>query len=256
MLNYVRAMGAYSMNAPLINKVLNPPRVDAGRWLADFTALFMPRLCSGCDNGLMPFERALCLECLSDLPLARFTAEAENPVAKRFSGRVELVAAAALVHFTSQGRVQRALHRLKYKGDHRVGHLLGRLMAEDMRESGRFAEVDAIIPVPLHPRKQRQRGYNQSAVLAAGMQEVWDMPILGHALKRAMVTTSQTRQGRWERWQNVRTAFRVEDPAQLRGRHVLLVDDVVTTGATVEACATALLAVPDVRLSFYAAAFA
>ncbi|MDX9751737.1 MAG: ComF family protein [Flavobacteriales bacterium] len=244
------------MDDPLINKVLHPPPVTWGRWLGDLVGLFMPPLCSACDRGLMPFERALCLDCLRDLPLARFGGFADNPVAQRFRGRVRIEAASALLRFVPGGKVQRVLHRLKYANDERAGLLLGRLMAEDILRCGRFATVDAIVPVPLHPRRKRQRGYNQSEVLARGMREAWDVPVRCEALTRAVRTATQTRRGRIERWSNVRTAFTVPRPAEVQGRHLLLVDDVVTTGATIEACATALLAVPGARVSVYTAAFA
>jgi ComF family protein len=244
------------MNDPLINKVLHPPRVTLGRWLLDLAGLFMPPLCSACDGGLMPFERALCLGCLRDLPLARFTVMPDNPVAKRFWGKVPLQDASALLHFVPGGRVQHILHRLKYKGDRRVGLLLGRLMAEDILASGRFCTVDAILPVPLHPRKERRRGYNQSAVLAQGMREVWHVPVWTDVLVREVRTATQTRRGRLERWRNVRTAFATPRPDVLRDRHVLLVDDVVTTGATLEACAAVLAEVPGTRVSVYTAAYA
>ena len=244
------------MNGPLINKVLNPPRVTGATWLADLAALFMPRLCSGCNNGLMPFEQGLCLECLRDLPLARFTNDPDNPVAMRFQGRVPLEHASALLHFTPGGKVQHLLHRLKYKADHHSGRIIGRLMAEDILRSGRFTSVDAMVPVPLHRRKERQRGYNQSLVLAEGMRSGWDRPIVHTAVQRITRTSSQTRRGRWDRWHNVKTAFHVPAPAQIEGKHLLLIDDVVTTGATAEACAAVLLAVPGVRVSLYTAAFA
>src|SRR5690606_13451945 len=161
-----------------------------------------------------------------------------------------------LLHFVPGGRVQHILHRLKYKGDRRVGLLLGRLMAEDILASGRFCTVDAILPVPLHPRKERRRGYNQSAVLAQGMREVWHVPVWTDVLVREVRTATQTRRGRLERWRNVRTAFATPRPDVLRDRHVLLVDDVVTTGATLEACAAVLAEVPGTRVSVDTAAYA
>lgn len=219
-------------------------------------ALFLPRRCAACDTGLMRFEECLCLGCLQDLPRTRFHQDPLNRVERLFHGKVQLEAASALLHFSRRGMVQRMLHRLKYANDRNVGMMLGRLMAEELQACHRFSTVDTLLPVPLHPRKQRMRGYNQSQVLVEGMCEVWPLPSFGDELLRVVRTPSQTRQGRLDRWRNVKEAFHLPDPESLQGRHVLLVDDVVTTGATVEACALALSNVPGIRISLFTAACA
>ncbi len=216
----------------------------------------MPRRCAACDDSLMRFESGICLHCLNDLPLTRFHGDPSNPVARLFWGKIELQAASSLLHFQRTGKVQRMLHRLKYKQDKEVGLLLGRLMGQAIEECGRFAAVDALLAVPMHPRKQRTRGYNQSQVLVEGIQEVWPKEAIGGDLLRVVQTPSQTRKGRLDRWKNVKEAFHVPDPAKLAGKHVLIVDDVVTTGATIEGCAKALAGVPDLRLSLFTAACA
>jgi ComF family protein len=145
---------------------------------------------------------------------------------------------------------------LKYKQDKEVGHLLGRIMADAVKTSDRFQDIDLLVPVPLHPRKERERGYNQSRILAMGFQEVLPLPVPEHALIRLVRTPSQTRRGRMDRWQNVKEAFQVKDAGLFRDKHVLLVDDVVTTGATIEACAAAMAGIPGIRISLFAAACA
>lgn len=255
-LNYFRPTGPQGTNGPLINKVLNPKRSAFGLWMSDLAGLFVPRRCGGCDTTLMRFESGLCLGCLEELPRTRYHDDTGNPVERLFWGKVELQAASAYLHFSAEGMVQRMLHRIKYGGDLELGLLLGRLMAEDLVKSARFRDVDTFMAVPLHPRKQRMRGYNQSQLLVDGMREVWPLNSTGGDLLRVVRTPSQTRRGRLDRWLNVKEAFQLPDPDALRGRHVLLVDDVVTTGATIEGCVKALSVVPGLRISLYTAACA
>ena len=145
--------------------------------------------------------------------------------------------------------VQHMLHRLKYKSDKEVGLELGRRMAEDVMNSPRFSDVDVLLAVPLHRKKQKQRGFNQAQVLVDGMREVWPLREVDTGLLRVVHTSTQTKRGRLARWTNVKAAFELSDPQALAGAHVLLVDDVVTTGATLESCAVALAEVPGIRIS-------
>lgn len=240
----------------IINKVLNPLRAPAPVWLDDLAGLFLPRRCAACDLPLMRFERCLCLGCSRDLPLTRFHGDPKNPVEQLFWGKVPLEAASACLRFSRSGKVQAMLHRLKYRHDRAVGLELGRIMGEELMGCERFASVDTYLAVPLHPRKERRRGYNQSQVLVDGMCQVWPKHNVGGEILRVVRTPSQTRRGRLDRWLNVKEAFRLPDPEALRGRHVLIVDDVVTTGATIEGCAKALAVVPDIRISLFTAACA
>lgn len=204
----------------------------------------------------MRFEQCLCLMCAQDLPLTRFHEDPSNRVEQLFLGKVKIEAASAFLHFNPTGKVQRMLHRLKYHHDLELGHYLGRAMAKDLMNSTRFSDVDCFLAVPLHPRKEHMRGYNQSQVLVDGMREVWPLESVGKDLVRVVRTPSQTKRSRLERWLNVKEAFQLPDPERLRGKHVLIVDDVVTTGSTLEGCAKALSAVPDIRISVYTAACA
>lgn len=204
----------------------------------------------------MGFEQHLCMICLDDLPRTRFHDDPSNSVEQLFRGKVELVAASAFLYFIPTGKVQRMLHRLKYHHDLQLGLFMGRMMAEDLMTCPRFSSVDCFLPVPLHPRKEHMRGYNQSQVLVDGMRQAWKLPSLGKDLVRVVRTPSQTRRTRLDRWLNVKEAFHIPDPERLRGKHVLVVDDVVTTGATLEGCVIALSAVPEIRISVYTAACA
>lgn len=198
----------------------------------------------------------LCTACREDLPLTRFHDDPQNRVEQLFFGRARLSAASAFLLFNRSGIAQRMLHRLKYKGDLDVGIELGRMMAQDLAGSKRFTGIDALLAVPLHPSRQRQRGYNQSQVIVEGMQQIMGLPQLDEGLFRSVRTSSQTKRGRLARWMNVKEVFQVAEPEKLRDRHVLLVDDVVTTGATIESCALALQKVPGIHISVYTAACA
>lgn len=217
-------------------------------WL-DLAGLFLPRRCSACDRPLHGHEHALCLDCVEELPRLRGHDDPDNRVEQIFRGRVRLHAASAFLQYTKGGMVQDMIHGLKYKGDTAVGEELGRRMALEVMRSRRFADVDAILAVPLHRKRLRQRGYNQAQVLVDGMLEEWPLQKVGVDLLRVVNTSTQTKRGRLARWGNVKAAFHLSDPEALRGKHVLLVDDVVTTGATLEGCALALADVPGIRIS-------
>lgn len=215
----------------------------------DLAGLFLPRRCAGCDQALHGHEYALCLECVEDLPRLRGLDDPDNRVEQIFKGRLRLQAACAFLLFSKDGMVQHMLHRLKYKGDVAVGLELGQRMAEEAMHSRRLSDVDAILAVPLHRKRLKQRGYNQAQVLVDGMLMRWPLPPADIGLLRVVHTTTQTRRGRLARWGNVKAAFHLADPEVLRDKHVLLVDDVVTTGATLEGCARALADVPGIRIS-------
>lgn len=255
-LNYLRRRGGFWSNGTLFNKVLNPNPVTGKTWISDFAALFVPRRCAGCDGALLRFEECLCMGCLNELPRTLFHNDPGNRVERLFWGKVHLEAASALLHFSNAGMVQRMLHHIKYHQDRATGVFLGRLMGEDLGSSPRFQGVDTLLAVPLHPKKERKRGFNQSQLLVDGIRQVWSVPSCGQELMRVVRTPSQTKRGRLDRWLNVKEAFQLPDPESLRGRHVLLVDDVVTTGATIEGCVRALEQVPDIRISLFTAACA
>lgn len=224
--------------------------------LHDTISLFVPRHCAGCDRPLHRSEHTICLPCLKDLPRTRFHDDPDNKIELLFRGRVQLGAATAFLHFSRLGRVQHILHRLKYRGDREAGMALGRLMGQEVMKSERFQAVDTVMAVPLHARRERTRGYNQSQVLVDGLREVWPLKPVRGGLMRVVRTPSQTRRGRLDRWHNVKEAFQLANPEAIRDAHILLVDDVVTTGATLESCVIVLQQVPGVRVSLLTAACA
>ncbi len=212
--------------------------------LADLAALFFPRLCLACRESLAAGEAHLCTSCRIELPYTDYhlLPPAQNPLARRFWGKLPVQHTLSYLHFLRHGRVQKLLHQLKYQGQSQVGSALGQLYGAELAAAGLGSEFDLLVPVPLHRRKLARRGYNQAAAFAQGLATALRCPSAAHALRRTEHTASQTRKGRVERWQNVATVFEVAEPAEVTGRRILLVDDVLTTGATLEACGAALLA--------------
>ncbi|MCU0419499.1 MAG: ComF family protein [Cyclobacteriaceae bacterium] len=202
----------------------------------DFLGLFFPRYCLGCEDALVKGEEVLCSECLSQLPKANDWLEETNPVRMKFAGRMEVQHAFAFLKFRKSGLVQHLLHQLKYNNHPEVGQRLGAVFAHELAQRGFVAPFDCLVPVPLHRSRQRSRGYNQSTQFALGLASVWKVPVSESISVRKTRTQTQTRKNRWQRWENVRAVFDVAPTASLAGKHVLLVDDVITTGATLEAC--------------------
>jgi len=194
-------------------------------------------------------ESPLCLRCLDALPVTHFQKFSNNPVEKLFWGRLPIVAATAQYYFTRHTLMQHLMHHIKYRGHKALGFYLGQQLGNSVRQTQRFTTVDALVPLPLFAARERARGYNQAAVLCDGMADILQKPVLKNSTVRTTHTESQTTKSRIERWQNMKDHFEVTDVQQLTGKHLLLVDDVVTTGATLEACGRALLGVDGVQLS-------
>lgn len=215
----------------------------------DFISLVFPRVCSSCGNTLLRHEHCICNFCLVHLPTTDFHLHPDNQISRLFWGRAPVHHATAMLYFHKGSRVQHLVHLLKYKGKEEVGVYLGKRYGRELQQSPLFADVDLIIPVPLHPKKLRKRGYNQSEVFARGLAQSMEANIDPHTLVRITATDTQTRKSRFRRWENVSEVFAVNQPDRLSGKHVLLVDDVVTTGATLEACVQELLQCRNVRVS-------
>lgn len=222
----------------------------------DFGRLFFPHYCAGCRTPALDKSSSLCLRCLHTLPLTNFNSWAGNPIETVFAGRLPVVAGAAYCYFTQQSMMQQVLHALKYKGHRQAGRMLGRMMGRWLRESGRFDGVEALVPVPLHAAKERTRGYNQSALICEGLGEAMGLPVIADAVVRLSSTGTQTHKNSIERWQNMEGKFRLVRPSVVVDRHLLLVDDVITTGATMATCGRALQQAKGVRLSMAALAWA
>ncbi len=222
---------------------------------ADFGHLFFPHNCEGCGTDILQHNNLLCSRCLLQLSETGFFSLPGNPVEKIFYGRLPLVQAGAAYYFTKQSLLQHLLVQLKYKQHREMGYFLGRMMGRMLQASGRFEETDFLIPVPLNNKKERSRGYNQALLICEGIATVWNKPLLAHAINRTRFTHTQTHQNRLSRWQNMENVFAVNDPIALQNKHILLVDDVITTGATLEACGTALFKAGNVRVSIGSVAY-
>jgi ComF family protein len=216
--------------------------------LNDFFSLFFPPLCTSCRDLLTRGEACLCTACEIKLPRTGFHRHRENAMTRIFWGRVAIEGATALFYYHKGGGVQEMIYQLKYNGRKDLGHYLGRLLGAEMLESHHFSRLEAIIPVPLHKKRRRQRGFNQSEVFAAGISELTGIPVRSEALVRQTATQTQTRKDRFRRWQNVAGVFDVREPALKGARNLLLVDDVLTTGSTLEACARKLIEAANARV--------
>jgi ComF family protein len=210
--------------------------------------LLFPNVCTGCGSDLVSHNTVLCLKCMDAMPETNFELHPGNPVEKRFWGRLLLSQATAQYYFTRESLMQRLMHQFKYRGDKDLGLQLGRMMGDSLSRSGRF-KVDALIPLPLFASKEKRRGFNQATILCEGMAESMKVPVLNNVVARTQYTDTQTKKGRIERWQNMEGKFVLADPRAIHDKHVLLVDDVVTTGATLEACGAELLKAANVKLS-------
>lgn len=210
--------------------------------------LFFPQLCAGCGTDLLNKGTELCAKCLHDLPSTRFEKHANNPVEKVFRGRLPIVSGSASFYFTKDSIMQHIMHELKYKGNKELGWQLGKMMGRFITETNRI-NADALLPLPLFPRKEKQRGYNQSLLLCQGMAEIMGIPILNKSVIRPHHTETQTKKGRIARWQNMEGKFLLKDPSSLAHKHILLVDDVITTGATLESCGQEILKTAGTSLS-------
>jgi ComF family protein len=209
-------------------------------WIESFTELFFPQLCVTCNRKLFSDETYVCIHCMQDFPKTGFHEVPENKVAQLFWGRTKVEYATSWLYFKKGSHYQKLVHYLKYKGFKELGAEMGYLFGHDLKDSV-FAEVDMIMPVPLHRKKEKQRGYNQSEWIAKGMSDAMQKELSTGNLLRARFTQTQTRKTRFERWQNVEGIFEVINPEKISGKHILLVDDVVTTGSTLEAAVYTLL---------------
>ncbi|HRO46881.1 ComF family protein [Agriterribacter sp.] len=219
--------------------------------------LLFPHLCNGCGSDLINGDHLLCLKCYQRLSETGFVSIPDNPVEKALWGRLICNSAMSQYYFTKDSLLQRLIHQFKYKDNKELAHYFGKLMGEALQTSARFQRPDALVPLPLFPDKEYKRGYNQAALLCEGIAAILQVPVLYNTVLRTRYTTTQTHKTRMERWQNVEGVFMCAANAELRQKKILLVDDVITTGATIEACGNAILEdVPDVQLSIATLAYA
>lgn len=218
--------------------------------------LFYPSVCAACGASLFQWEQLVCTRCRSFLPKTGYELNEDNPLARLFYGRVRLKAVTACYFFSKEGKVQHLIHELKYKGNSEAGIFLGQELGKSIKDAPLFQGVDYLIPVPLHPKREKERGYNQSMLIAQGIAETTNINIGGDFLVRSVNTSTQTHKSKEERWQNVKDIFELRHADRLEGKNVLLIDDVLTTGATLEACALTLSSVPGITISCATAACA
>lgn len=218
--------------------------------------LLFPRVCAACGNLLLEGEETVCTTCRFLLPKTGYENNPNNPLAQIFFGQMPFNAVSAEFFFSKSGKVQHLIHGLKYNHCRENGIFLGREIGKSLLKAADYQGINYIIPIPLHPKKEKIRGYNQSHVIAEGISETMDIPIAEKCLVRKVFTDTQTKKSREERWNNVKDIFDVINPLQLTGNHVLLVDDVLTTGATLMSAGKALMQVEGIKISVVTAACA
>jgi ComF family protein len=217
--------------------------------------LLFPNVCAGCGNDVIDGNTVLCLKCIDAMPETNFELHPGNPVEKKFWGRLPLAGATAQYYFTRESLMQQLMHEFKYRGNKDLGLQLGRMMGDNLIRSGRF-KIDALIPLPLFDAKEKRRGFNQSVILCEGIAENLKVPVIKDVIIRSTHTDTQTKKGRIDRWLNMEGKFVLTNTAAIRGKHILLVDDVITTGATLEACGSELLTAPAVKISIASLCYA
>ncbi len=218
-------------------------------WINDFLSLMYPSNCASCGNVLIHGENVLCSFCLFKLPKTNFHLENNNPLHNLFFEPFHFHAIAACYFYKKGDKVQQMIHALKYKNRPEIGIEIGKQYGFEISQSPLFQNIDIIVPVPLHPKKLKIRGYNQSDVFAQGLSQSLKINIDNDCLQRTKFTETQTKKSKYERWQNVNSKFIVGNPEKYQGKHIVIVDDVITTGSTIEACALPMLEIKDVKIS-------
>ncbi|MCR4583454.1 MAG: ComF family protein [Prevotella sp.] len=219
--------------------------------------LISPRLCVVCGRRLSITEQTLCASCCLKLPRTDLHKNAlDNELARLFWLRMPVERATALFYYQPHAESANIIYEMKYHDHPEIGIQMGRMIALETVGSGFFEGIDAIVPVPLAPKRERQRGYNQSYQIALGVSEVTGLPVWNKAVRRMNFKGSQTTKSRWERTENVDKSFQLIDSDSVHGRHLLLIDDVITTGATLAACGKVLGKAGDVKLSVLSLGFA
>ncbi|MBP7821742.1 MAG: ComF family protein [Saprospiraceae bacterium] len=206
-----------------------------------FSDLFYPRYCFACNKDVPPQGMIICIKCEAELPLTNFHHYKENPFTERFAGKVNIATGTALYHFTKGSKTQNLIHQLKYKGKKSIGIECGEYLGSLLKDSPLYKDIDVLIPVPMHPKKEHERGYNQANLIAEGISNSSGIPWTSKMLLKSKATTSQTKKGRLERSENVEDVFCIAKKANFKAKNVLLVDDILTTGATLEHCASLIL---------------
>ncbi|MCQ2286152.1 MAG: ComF family protein [Bacteroidales bacterium] len=218
-------------------------------FLNNLISIFYPNTCIACGIVLRQNEHHLCTHCLAHLPETDYHLQKDNPLKMMFLGRAKVENVTALLFFKKGNQVQQILHSLKYKGDYEIGEFLGQYYGHKLIQTTDYQSIDLILPIPLHKKKLKLRGYNQSEAIAKGLSSAMNIPYSTTHLIRTEYTETQTHKSRFNRWENVKEVFAVDHRDEIRGKHLLICDDVLTTGATTEAAIQQLLTIPDVKVS-------
>ncbi|MEX1381867.1 ComF family protein [Lutibacter sp.] len=224
-------------------------------FLKDIFTIFYPDICLCCKDQLTTNEQLICIDCRHDLPVTNFTNEADNIVEKIFYGRVPVQEATSLLYFLKKGKVQELMHQLKYKSQQKVGTFIGDWLGEIILNSKRFKTIDCIIPVPLHKTKQHLRGYNQVSTFGKSLSQKLEIPFYEDILLKTSATKTQTKKLRLDRWKNSEHQFILQKTNTLKNKHILLIDDIITTGATLEACINAFETNKNIKISIATMAY-
>ena len=224
--------------------------------LTDLLNIIYPNLCVTCGEILMRGEQCLCLSCLYNVPKTNYHTQRDNPLEERFWGKISAFRGTAFFFFNKGSVFQKLLHDLKYKNNKKLGYVLGKYAGADLLNCPDFSTIDTIVPVPLHPKRLKQRGYNQSEWIGKGLSEMMNKPQNTENLIRVKENVSQTQKSVYERYENTEGIFALNDEKLFEGQHILLVDDVLTTGSTLEACVQVLLKTENIKISIFTLAVA
>lgn len=223
--------------------------------IKDTISLFYPNLCLFCNKTLLKRELIICTFCSHNLPIINITDFEKNEIATIFYGLIPIKKAVSFLYFKKPSATKELIHQLKYKGKQEIGNLLGNWFGTKLNENNFFTDIDCIIPVPLHPKKEKTRGYNQLTTFGQSLSKIGNVPYLENILLQTSTTNSQTFKKRFERFSDSRTKFLISDTVTLQNKHILLIDDVITTGSTLEACCNELLKTKNITISIATIAF-
>jgi ComF family protein len=225
----------FSKNIQLDQKINLKFYVDA------FVTLFYPRTCYACYANQIDKNEMICIECLQKLPYTNFESIKENATEKLFWGRITTSFACSIFYFEKENMLQNIIHQIKYKNEKKLGIFMGKLMGLKINELIKEHNIDFMLPMPIHPKKEKKRGYNQATLLCIGINEITTLEYIENAIVKIQHTETQTKKSRIERWRNVEQVFNVPNPHLIKGKNILIIDDVITTGASTEACGQMLL---------------
>lgn len=224
--------------------------------LKDILQIIFPNLCINCNQTLIIHERLLCLSCQLELPETQYHLMKDNNIEKSLWGKIPFQRAFSFLYFNQEGITQKILHELKYKGNEELAIFLGKIYGQRLKESAVIQDIDGIMAIPLHPIKLRKRGYNQSQAFATGLAEILEIPDYSSLLFRKKNTETQTQKSRIERWNNVKSVFGIKNAETIQNKHILVIDDVITTGATIESCIREIMEKSNCKLSIASIAHA